>query len=220
MVRPRVVETEQGIQGGATVEMYDQIQWKFRDCGWIETGALIKRGITGERALEMGPGPDYLGLEWLRRTRESRLTGLNISWDMVAFAEKNAREYGLAHRAEYVGGDVAAMPFPEHTFNAVFTNGSLHEWAEPRGMFDEIGRVVKLGGRVCISDPRWDTSTPIRPFLWLATTPRAIRPGLTSWPRAARIPEEAQGLIRGTRLAFCTVTGNFLGLTVFGLKPS
>jgi hypothetical protein len=37
MAKQRVTETDQGIQGEFTVEIYDQMQRRFRDKGWIET---------------------------------------------------------------------------------------------------------------------------------------------------------------------------------------
>jgi hypothetical protein len=41
MGKPRVVETDQGIQGDFTVVIYDQMQRRFRDRGWIETGEIL-----------------------------------------------------------------------------------------------------------------------------------------------------------------------------------
>jgi ubiquinone/menaquinone biosynthesis C-methylase UbiE len=38
------------------------------------------------------------------------------------------------------------MPFVEESFDAVFTNGYLYEWGEPKVIFDEIYRVLKKGG--------------------------------------------------------------------------
>jgi ubiquinone/menaquinone biosynthesis C-methylase UbiE len=48
------------------------------------------------------------------------------------------REYGFKRRVEYVSGDAREMPFDDNSFDAVFTNGSLQEWAEPRNIFNEI----------------------------------------------------------------------------------
>ena len=69
MTRPRVTETDQGIQGEFTVNLYNQMQRRLRDKGWIETKDIIKSGITKGLALEIGPGPGYLGLEWLKNTQ-------------------------------------------------------------------------------------------------------------------------------------------------------
>jgi len=66
MTKARLIETDQGIQGDFNVNIYDQMQRRLRDKGWIETKDIIKSGITKGLALEVGPGPGYLGLEWLK----------------------------------------------------------------------------------------------------------------------------------------------------------
>jgi ubiquinone/menaquinone biosynthesis C-methylase UbiE len=96
LTRPRVTETDQGIQGGFTVYLYDQMQRRLRDKGWIETKDIIKSGITEGLALEIGPGPGYVGLEWLKTTQGTILTGLDITADMIAIAARDAEEYGLS----------------------------------------------------------------------------------------------------------------------------
>jgi ubiquinone/menaquinone biosynthesis C-methylase UbiE len=137
---------------------------------------------------------------------------------MIALAERNAREYGLAQRVEYVRSSGSTMPFDDNTFDAAFTNGSLHEWADPRSTFDEIWRVVKPGGKIFISDMRRDMFALARWFLWVNTEPKEIRPGLDSSINAAYTPQELRELTRGTRLERCAITSNPIGLILFGIK--
>jgi hypothetical protein len=66
MVKPRTIETTEGIQGEFDVEMYDRMMRRMRDRGWLETKLILKAGIKQGMALEVGPGPGYLGLEWLK----------------------------------------------------------------------------------------------------------------------------------------------------------
>ncbi len=176
MPRARIVETDQGIQGEFTVEIYDQMQRRFRDKGWIETKAIIQSGITGGSALEVGPGPGYLGLEWLKLTAGTQLTGLDISPDMICVARRNAAEYGLTERTEYLENSGATMPFEDNKFDASFSNGSLHEWADVSKTLAEIWRVLKPGGRLFLSDLRRDMVAPVKWFMWLVTRPKEIRP--------------------------------------------
>ena len=218
MPKPRVVETDQGIQGEFDVAIYDRMQRRLRDRGWIETPQLLKHGILHGRALEVGPGPGYLGLEWLRQTDGTRLTGLDISPDMLELARRNAEEYGLSGRAEYVPTTGDRFPFDDGSFDAVFTNGSLHEWSDPRAMFRETWRTLKAGGRLLISDLRRDMIAPLRWFLWLGAYPAEIRPGLITSINASYTPAELAGLVQESPLRDCKLTTNPIGLTLFGVK--
>ena len=218
MTKQRVPETDHGIQGEFTVATYDEMQRHLRDRGWIETTALIESGIDRGGALEIGHGPGYLGLEWLKRTHDTTLTGLDISPDMHALVKRNAQDYGVTDRTQYHLGSCDRLPFDDNIFDAVFTNGSLHEWANPCGAFDEFWRVLKPGGRYFISDLRRDMNFLARSFLWWGTQPTSIRPGLITSINAAYTPLELKALIQGTHLAGCRISANLLGLTLEGAK--
>jgi len=126
MVKPRISETSDGITGEFNTQTYAAMMRRMRDKGWLETTLIIQAGISSGIALEVGPGPGYLGLEWLKQTKGTSLRGLDISEDMIAIAERNAGEYGLTERVEYLRGDARRMPFEDEYFDAVFSNGSLH----------------------------------------------------------------------------------------------
>jgi ubiquinone/menaquinone biosynthesis C-methylase UbiE len=212
--RPRIQETDQGIQGDFTVAIYDQMQRRFRDKGWIETQAIIKSGITKGAALEVGSGPGYLGLEWVKHTRDTTLTGLDISADMIAVARRNAREYGLVERTEYMEGSGAAMPFGDSKYDCVFSNGSLHEWSDVQQTLAEMWRVLKPSGRLFLSDLRRDMLAPVRWFMWIVTKPKEIRPGLITSINAAYTPTEVEALLAESKFDSFEVSHNMMGLQV------
>lgn len=218
MTKPRIPETDHGIQGELTTLTYDQMQRHLRDKGWIETRALLQSGITQGHALEIGHGPGYLGLEWLKHTQNTTLTGLDISPDMHALVKRNAQSYGLTERTQYHLGNCDRLPFEDTTFEGVFTNGSLHEWANPRAAFDEIWRVLKPGGRYFISDLRRDMNFLVRSFLWLGTQPVSIRPGLITSINAAYTPQELRSLCVQTRIKACRIVSNWIGISIMGTK--
>jgi len=220
VVKPRVVETDEGITGEFDTKAYDEMMRRMRDRGWIETKEVLGAGISSGNALEVGPGPGYLGLEWLKHTEGTTLKGLDISDDMIAIAERNAGEYGLTDRAKYVKGDARKMPFADEYFDAVFSNGSLHEWAQPEAVLNEMNRVLKPGGRYCISDLKRDMSPIIKWFLWFMTRPKEIRPGLITSINASYIFSEAEALLAATKLKGWRVKKNPLGIVISGQKPA
>lgn len=220
MAKPRIIETDQGITGEFNTKTYDEMMRRMRDRGWLETKMIIGAGLSSGLALEVGPGPGYLGLEWLKHTQGTALSGLDISEDMIAIAERNAKEYGLAERVRYIKGDARSMPFDDDYFDAVFSNGSLHEWANPEEILNEIARVLKPGGRYCVSDLRRDMNFIVKWFLWFVTRPKEIRPGLITSINASYIIGEAEALLARTKLQGWHVSKNPLGLVVSGQKPA
>jgi len=218
MTGERIVETHDGIQDEFTVEVYDQFLKRMRDKGWMETDQIIKAGINQGSALEIGPGPGYLGLEWLKKTEGTRLAGLEISSNMIEVAEKNAREYNLEARVEYIEGDAQKMPLDDNLFDSVFANGSLHEWSNPKKIFNEIYRVLKPGGLYFISDLRRDTNPFIKWFMKIVTKPKELIPGLVTSFNAAYIVDEVKSILKDTNLKNYKVSKDTMGLTITGKR--
>ncbi len=219
MVKPRIAETNTGIQDEQTAAEYDNIMRTDRDRGILYTGDIIKHGITAGRALEIGMGPGYLGLEWLAKTQNTGLTGIDISEYMVRIAEKNSREYGFTDkRVKYIHGDAHQLPFDNNTFDNVFSNATLHELSDPVMVFNEIYRVLKPGGKYYISDLRRDMNPVIRYFMKKSTKSPGLVSGLISSIKASYTRREAEYLLVNTDLKVYKITTNPFSIFVKGVK--
>jgi ubiquinone/menaquinone biosynthesis C-methylase UbiE len=218
MGRQRIIETDSGIQGEFHVKVYDAMLRRLRDKGWMETSHILQSGIQKGCALEIGPGPGYLGLEWLSQTDETELKAVEISPDMIQIAQKNAKEYGLEKRVTYIIGDAANLPFEDRSFDAVFSNGSLHEWSRPLEVFNEVYRVLKVGGRYFISDLRRNMNPFLRLFMKMMTRPKEIKPGLVSSINASYTLPELESLLGQSRLEASRVEKTPIGLEIIGEK--
>jgi SAM-dependent methyltransferase len=91
----------------------------------------------GERILDLGCGDGQL-------TRRISATGASVvgvdaSPDMVAAAR--------ARGIEANEGAAEALPFPDESFDAVFSNAALHWVRGQDAMMTEVRRVLKPGGR-------------------------------------------------------------------------
>ena len=218
MVKPRIIEPDHGIQGEYSYQAYDASMRKMRDRGLLETNLMLEAGIRQGLVLEIGTGPGYSGLEWLKKTENSRLKSLDISPDMIVIANRNAREYGLEARVEYIEGDAQDMPFDSDMFDGVFANGALHEWEQPEKVFNEIHRVLKTGGIFFINDMRRDMNPLIKWLIGTIARPREIRPGLISSVNACYTVEEIRSVLKRTNLKTFNVRKRFASLVITGEK--
>ena len=139
---------------------------------------------------------------------------------MITIAERNAKAYGLQSRVQYVKGDAQEMPFDDDMFDGVFTNGSLHEWSKPTKVLDEVYRVLRNGGKYCISDLRRDMNPLVKWFMRLVTKPKEMRPGLISSINAAYTVEEIGSILGQSNLVGYKVGSQTMGLTITGKKTA
>jgi ubiquinone/menaquinone biosynthesis C-methylase UbiE len=221
MVKQRIPERDHGITGEAEVSEYDTFQKYLRDKGILETDKIIKHGISYGTALEIGPGPGYLGLEWLKKTNNTKLTGLEISEDMKRLALKNSEAYGMKNRVEYVISDATkSFPFESSTFDAVFSYGSLHEWTDPIPVFNEISRVLKAGGRFFISDLKRNINFIMKSMMKMVTKSAGIvilREGVITSINASYVKKEILEILKKSDLNNFSVREHPAGLRIKGI---
>lgn len=214
----RVPEPTDGLRGGAFVEAYDRMQESLRAAGELETSDLLRCGVREGLALEVGAGPGYLGLDWLERTSDTRLVALDVSPEMAARAGRNARIRGLHARSLQVVGSVHDVPYPDATFEAVFSSRSLHEWADPVAAFDEMWRVLRAGGRLWVSDLRRDIPARARRFLEVRVSDDLMREGLGTSIAASYTVTELEQLLGASKLQNIDIRETPLGLRLFAMK--
>lgn len=218
MLKQRIVETNEGIQGELSVEVFDCFARGMRDKGWNNVDSFLKSGIATGNVLEIGPGPGYVGLEWLKKSTNSKLTCLEISGDMIKTAKRNAKEYGFEDRVSYIQGNGMQMPFQNEAFDGTFSNGSLHEWEDPVRVFNEIYRVLKPNGAYCITDMRRDVNPLIKWAIYFSTKPKEIRPGFLTSQNASYTVDEIKHILNKSLLKNASVSKEFFGLCISGVK--
>jgi ubiquinone/menaquinone biosynthesis C-methylase UbiE len=119
----------------------------------------------GGAVLDVGTGPGVLLVELAARRPDLRLTGVDLSADMVAAATRNLAPFG--ERARTRVGDVTSLPFPDRSFDLIVSSLSLHHWDHPEAAAPELARILRPGGQVYIYD------FPFAPFDKLAAAARA-----------------------------------------------
>jgi len=115
--------------------------------------------------LDVGTGPGVLLVELAARRPDLRLTGVDLSADMIAAATRNLARFG--ERAGARVGDVTSLPFPDRSFDLIVSSLSLHHWDHPEAAAPELARILRPAGQVYIYD------FPFAPFDKLADTAQA-----------------------------------------------
>ncbi|NOX33199.1 MAG: class I SAM-dependent methyltransferase [Deltaproteobacteria bacterium] len=219
MNKERIPETNTGITGEILVQDYDEFQKKLCDKGLLETKEVIKAGIVGGNVLEIGPGPGYLGLEWLKANPDATLYWLEISQDMLLLSQDNAEKYGLKNKIlPHLGNATQKFPFNNEHFDGVFTSSSLHEWEYPVKVLNEMERVLKNEGNFFIGDLKRNTNPLIKFIMKRNLNNKAMKQGLDSSVNAAYLKNEVLSLLEKSNFKKYNVKENLFGLSVFGMK--
>lgn len=117
----------------------------------------------GSRILELGAGAGWLCV-WLAKTRpDLQILGLESSDELIQLATKHLDEMGVSNRIQIQKGDVENLQqFPDDSFDAVISMWRVHTWDSPASVFDEVSRILKEGGVICISAARRDAGFLVR----------------------------------------------------------
>lgn len=102
--------------------------------------------------LDVGTGPGWLLVDLHRKRPDARLTGVDISPAMVRKARRNLAKAGCADAVSVREASADSLPFPDGSFDAVVSTGSLHHWRDPFKGINEVHRVLRAGGVGLISN--------------------------------------------------------------------
>jgi SAM-dependent methyltransferase len=113
----------------------------------------------GQRVLDLGCGFGRHAFEAYRRG--AHVVAVDRSHDEVEQvaamfrAMEAAGEVPRRLTARAVRADLLALPFPDASFDAVMASEVLEHIPDDAGAIAEIARVVRPGGRVAVTVPRW-----------------------------------------------------------------
>jgi ubiquinone/menaquinone biosynthesis C-methylase UbiE len=81
-----------------------------------------------------------------------QVVGIDLTADYVKTAGHLAAHFGLNHRVRYECADALALPFREAEFDVVWTQHAAMNIADKAGLYAEMYRVLKPGGRLALYD--------------------------------------------------------------------
>ncbi|HYU56454.1 MAG TPA: methyltransferase domain-containing protein [Actinomycetota bacterium] len=115
----------------------------------------------GETVLDVGSGG---GIDTILAARDvgssGRVIGLDLLEEMCERARAHARQAGVRGWTEFRRGEMEAIPLPDETVDVVISNGVINLSARKSRALAEIHRVLRPGGRLCVTDLVVDDDLP------------------------------------------------------------
>ena len=135
---------------------YDLLAWMLtlgREGAFRERLVELARVAPGDSVLDVGCGTGTLAIAARRRVGESgRVEGIDASPEMIERATRKSA--GVGADVRFRVAVVEALPFPDASFDVVFSTLMLHHLPRPvrRQCAAELRRVLKPGGRLLAVD--------------------------------------------------------------------
>ena len=106
----------------------------------------------GETVLDLGSGGGIDVILSAKRVGASGTAyGVDMTDEMLALAQQNARDAGVAN-VHFLKGVIEQIPLPAESVDVVISNCVINLSTDKPSVLREIGRVLRPGGRIGISD--------------------------------------------------------------------
>jgi ubiquinone/menaquinone biosynthesis C-methylase UbiE len=131
-------------------EAYDAMDHTTVNTAFVER--VVELGATEGHFLDLGTGPAQIPIFLAQRCPKIRITGIDLSINMLTLGEQHVAEVGLADQIALEHVDAKALPYPDQSFDGVISNSIIHHLPNPMAAFREISRVIRPGGLILIRD--------------------------------------------------------------------
>jgi ubiquinone/menaquinone biosynthesis C-methylase UbiE len=123
----------------------------------------------------------------LAATIGCRVEGIDLTEEYCQVSKMLAVSTGLSHLVSYRRGDALATPFEDQSFDVVWTQHASMNIEDKSGLYREMARLLKSGGRLAVHDivagtgeVRFPVPWASRPDFSFLTTAEEMQRGLTA----------------------------------------
>ena len=144
ILEPEVMDTRE------EAEAYDAMDHTAVNIAFVER--VVELGARQGHFLDLGTGPAQIPILLAQRCPQIRITGIDLSVNMLTLGEQHVAEAGLADRIALECVDAKDLPYSDQSFDGVISNSIIHHLPDPMAAFQEISRVIRSDGLILIRD--------------------------------------------------------------------
>jgi len=115
-----------------------------------------------ESILDVATGTGDLAIKFARKSKATKIIGLDISEGMLSVAKKKISDTILSEKVEFIKGDSEALPFSTNSYDAITVSFGIRNFENLEKGLSEIYRVLKPKGLFIILETSIPTKFPFK----------------------------------------------------------
>lgn len=139
------------------------------DIWWRKLAVKRLKRIRPDAILDVATGTGDFAIQLNESLHPQHITGIDLSQGMLDVAHRKVMARGLEQAITFEQGDCLNLPMPDETFDAVTVAFGVRNFEHLQQGYQEMARVLKPGGMLCVLELSTPTNPVIRWFYDLYT---------------------------------------------------
>jgi demethylmenaquinone methyltransferase/2-methoxy-6-polyprenyl-1,4-benzoquinol methylase len=132
------------------------------DVAWRKKVIALVAKTEPQSILDIATGTGDLAIQFAKHTNSLKIVGLDLSEGMLSVARKKTKDTPAGAKIEFVKGDSEALPFQDHSFDAITVSFGIRNFETLEKGLSEILRVLKPNGIFVILETSVPTKFPFK----------------------------------------------------------
>ena len=138
-----------------------RLSWNI-DRYWRKKAIRRLAAYAPKKILDIATGTGDFAIQACQQLPEVQITAVDISEGMMQVGRQKVKEKGLQQHIQFEREDCTALSYPDNTFDAITTAFGIRNFASLDKGLEEMCRVLRPGGQLCILELTQPMSFPMR----------------------------------------------------------